>query len=50
MDWFAGALYATGCNRIVFYESHDEAGNSAGTERTIRVAVNNAPLVGATRT
>jgi 1,4-alpha-glucan branching enzyme len=50
MDWFAGALYGTSYSRIVFHESHDEAGNAGGTERTIRVAVNNAPLFAATRT
>jgi len=49
MDWFSGALYASQYNRIVFHESHDEAGNSKGTERTIVVAVNYAPLVEATR-
>src|SRR5262249_43555241 len=31
------------------HESHDEAGNARGTQRTIVVAVNGAPLVGATR-
>jgi 1,4-alpha-glucan branching enzyme len=49
IDWFAGALYGTSYSRIVFHESHDEAGNAGGTERTIRVAVNDAPLFGATR-
>jgi 1,4-alpha-glucan branching enzyme len=48
-DWFAGALYASRYNRVVFHESHDEAGNAAGTARTIVVAVNHAPLVGPTR-
>ncbi len=42
-------LYGTSHSRIVFHESHDEAGNAGGTERTIRVAVNDAPLFGATR-
>jgi 1,4-alpha-glucan branching enzyme len=50
MDAFSGALYASRYNRVVFHESHDEAGNAPGTARTIVVAVNNAPLVGATRT
>jgi 1,4-alpha-glucan branching enzyme len=49
MDWFAGALFATGYDRVVFSESHDEAGNAAGTARTLVVAVNAAPLVDATR-
>ncbi len=33
----------------MYHESHDEAGNSPGSLRTSRVAVNDAPLVGATR-
>jgi 1,4-alpha-glucan branching enzyme len=49
MDYFAGALGASGANRVVYQSSHDEAGNDAGTERTILVAVNGAPLVGDTR-
>src|SRR5262245_1101071 len=49
MDVFSGALYASQYNRVVFHESHDEAGNAGGTARTILVAVNHAPLVGATR-
>jgi len=49
MDWFSGALYDTCRNEVVFHESHDEAGNSGGTARTMVVAVDNAPLVGATR-
>lgn len=50
MDRFAGALQATaGGNKIVYHESHDEAGNGEGTDRTVRVAVNGAPLVGDTR-
>jgi 1,4-alpha-glucan branching enzyme len=50
MDSFSGALYASRYNRVVFHESHDEAGNAGGTARTIAVAVNNAPLLGPTRT
>ena len=46
---FAGALYASQYNRVVYHESHDEAGNAGGTARTLRVAVNGAPLIGATR-
>ena len=49
IDYFAGAL-ATSANQKVVYESnHDEAGNDQGTERTILVAVNGAPLIGDTR-
>lgn len=50
MDWFAGALFNTGYNQVVFHESHDEAGNAGGTARTLVTAVNGAALVGATRT
>ncbi|MGZ8263625.1 MAG: alpha-amylase family glycosyl hydrolase [Burkholderiales bacterium] len=49
MDWFAGAMAASGTNKVVFHESHDEAGNAAGSARTIVVAVNDTPLVGETR-
>ncbi len=50
MDYFAGALQATnGGNKIVYSESHDEAGNGPLTDRTINVAVNAAPLIGETR-
>jgi 1,4-alpha-glucan branching enzyme len=50
MDHFAGALWATQYNKVAYHESHDEAGNDLGTERTIVTAVNGAPLVDATRT
>jgi 1,4-alpha-glucan branching enzyme len=50
MDYFAGALLATQYNKVAYHESHDEAGNDPGTERTIVTAVNSAPLVGDTRT
>lgn len=30
MDYFAGALQASGTGRVVYSESHDEAGNSGG--------------------
>jgi 1,4-alpha-glucan branching enzyme len=40
MDWFAGALYGSSHNQVVYHESHDEAGNASGTERTIETAVN----------
>jgi 1,4-alpha-glucan branching enzyme len=49
MDRFSGALYASQYKRVVFHESHDEAGNAGGTARTNVVAVNHAPLVDATR-
>lgn len=49
MDWFAGSLYDTQYRRVVFHESHDEAGNASGTVRTMVVAVNDALLVDATR-
>jgi 1,4-alpha-glucan branching enzyme len=52
MDWFSGALYASQYRRVVFHESHDEAGNEHeknDTERTIVTAVNGAALVDATR-
>ncbi len=49
MSWFAGALAASGNRKVVYESSHDEAGNAAGTERTILAAVNGAPLVGETR-
>src|SRR5512140_2647412 len=49
MDRFAGALWTSQFRKIVYHESHDEAGNAAGTLRTSRVAVNDAPLFGETR-
>jgi 1,4-alpha-glucan branching enzyme len=49
MEQFAGDLYASKFNKVVYSESHDEAGNAGGTQRTIVCAVNGAPLVGATR-
>ncbi|MBF0424470.1 MAG: alpha amylase C-terminal domain-containing protein [Magnetococcales bacterium] len=57
MDYFAGALWASQFSKVVYHESHDEAGNSsyrAGdrdvhSARTLVVAVNNAPLFGDTR-
>jgi 1,4-alpha-glucan branching enzyme len=50
MDRFSGVLYGSQHRRVVFHESHDEAGNSGGTARTMAVAVNRAPLFEATRT
>jgi 1,4-alpha-glucan branching enzyme len=49
MAAFSGVLYDTHSSQVVFNESHDEAGNAPGTARTIVVAVNWAPLFGATR-
>jgi 1,4-alpha-glucan branching enzyme len=49
MDKFSGEVYDSQYNRVVFSESHDEAGNAECTGRTIVIAVNGAPLVGATR-
>lgn len=57
MDRFAAALAATGNQKVVYHESHDEAGNSyyeadgqkIYSRRTILAAVNGAPLVGKTR-
>jgi 1,4-alpha-glucan branching enzyme len=49
MDTFAGRLYDSRYNRVVYHESHDEAGNAPGTARTMAVAVNGAPIVGPTR-
>jgi 1,4-alpha-glucan branching enzyme len=53
MDYFAGALAASGSRKVVYHESHDEAGNSSYAQvesrRTIVLAANSAPLVGQTR-
>jgi 1,4-alpha-glucan branching enzyme len=49
MNYFAGALAASGGKKVVYHKSHDEAGNGQGTHRNIVVAVNGAPLVGVTR-
>ena len=49
MDYFAGALGASGSAKIVYNESHDDCGNRLGSARTIVLAVNGAPLVGDTR-
>jgi 1,4-alpha-glucan branching enzyme len=39
MDRFAGALVATGRKTVVYHESHDEAGNSEHSRRTLMAAV-----------
>ncbi len=49
MGDFAGALQATRLAHVVYHESHDEAGNSGGTGRTMVTAVDSAPLCGPTR-
>lgn len=57
MTWFSGALAASAGGRVIYHESHDEAGNSYYMEngqevhsaRTIVVAVNGAALEGETR-
>jgi 1,4-alpha-glucan branching enzyme len=49
MDFFAGALGASGSKKVVYHKSHDEAGNGQGTHRNIVDAVNGAPLIGDTR-
>jgi 1,4-alpha-glucan branching enzyme len=49
LDWFAGAVSDSGERKVVYEESHDEAGNDQGTERAILAAVGGAPLIGATR-
>lgn len=48
-DQFSGVLYATQYNKVVYHESHDEAGNAGGSARTMVTAVNHAPVWGATR-
>jgi 1,4-alpha-glucan branching enzyme len=49
MDYFGGALQASGSNHVTYHEVHDEVGNEAGTRRTIVEAVNGAPIIGTTR-
>jgi 1,4-alpha-glucan branching enzyme len=57
MGWFAGAFANTSVGRVIYHESHDEAGNSyyydgeqrVSSARTIVVAVNGATLSGDTR-
>lgn len=50
MEDFADRLWRTRFDKVVYHESHDEAGNAPGTGRTSTVAVNGAPLWAATRT
>ncbi|ACK73075.1 alpha amylase catalytic region [Gloeothece citriformis PCC 7424] len=57
MDYFAGALGASGDHKVVYHESHDEAGNASYMEggqriesrRTIVSAVNGATLTESVR-
>jgi 1,4-alpha-glucan branching enzyme len=49
MSQFASVLYASKYDKVVYHESHDEAGNSGGSMRTLPCAVNGAALVGPTR-
>jgi 1,4-alpha-glucan branching enzyme len=49
MTGLAGALSETVKPTVVYVESHDEAGGAEHSERTIVVAIDGAPLVGATR-
>jgi 1,4-alpha-glucan branching enzyme len=49
LERFAAALRESRLGKVVYHESHDEAGNARGSMRTLPCAVNGAPLVGATR-
>ena len=49
MAQFADVLYQSKYNKIVYHESHDEAGNSSGSVRTLVCGANGAALVGLTR-
>lgn len=54
MNQFAASLQASQYNKVVFHESHDEAGNHDGplsesTARTMVVAVNDADMTDTTR-
>ncbi len=49
MGAFGDRLQESAMNKVVYHESHDEAGNATGSMRTSRVAVNDAPLIGPTR-
>lgn len=46
---FASVLEQSAIRHVVYHESHDEAGNSDCSGRTLQVAVGRAPLVGETR-
>jgi 1,4-alpha-glucan branching enzyme len=49
MEAFSDRLWRTQFAKVVYHESHDEAGNAGGSLRTSKAAVNNAPLLGSTR-
>jgi 1,4-alpha-glucan branching enzyme len=49
LDRFDEALHGAAARKVVYHESHDEAGNSPGSARTLVLAAGGAPLVGATR-
>lgn len=46
---FSGELWNTRFDKVVYHESHDEAGNAGGSMRTSRTAVNDAERSGLTR-
>jgi 1,4-alpha-glucan branching enzyme len=48
-DQFAGVLYDSQFNKIVYHKTHDECGNAGGTARTMVTAVNRAPMLDITR-
>jgi 1,4-alpha-glucan branching enzyme len=50
IDQFSGVLWNSQFQKVVYHESHDEAGNASGSLRTSKVAVNNSVLFGLTRT
>jgi 1,4-alpha-glucan branching enzyme len=49
MEQFSDQLWRTQFTKVVYHESHDEAGNAAGSLRTSKAAVNDAALLGLTR-
>ncbi|HMH24589.1 MAG TPA: alpha-amylase family glycosyl hydrolase [Puia sp.] len=49
MDQLSSFLYSSQFNKVVFQESHDEAGNAQGTARTMVIAANYSPIFGDTR-
>jgi 1,4-alpha-glucan branching enzyme len=49
MDAMARMLALSAKRKVVYHESHDEAGNGEGTARTIVVAANGSPPEGETR-
>jgi 1,4-alpha-glucan branching enzyme len=49
LDTFASVLLHSRDRKVVYHESHDEAGNSQNSARTIEIAVNHAPLISPTK-